>query len=781
MNYKKVVIFLILFNLLIDIVNGQSITQIIKGKIIDKETQSPLPGASIVILDTNPFLGAASDVNGNFVIKNVPIGRYNVKVSFISYEELIINEVLIGSGKEVVLNVELKENVIDFKEVVIKARKGEPLNSMATVSARQFSVEEANRYAGGFDDPAHLASSFAGVSSNLGNNGIVIRGNAPKGLLWRMEGVDISNPSHFANISSLGAGAITALSSQVMANSDFYTGAFPSEYGNALSGVFDIKLRTGNNEKREYTFQGGIVGIDVSSEGPFSKGKKASYLFNYRYSTFALLSPILPPEMGKLKYQDLSFKLNFPTPKAGTFSVWGIGALDYQGRDAKIDSLLWETDVDKQQYGTSLFMGAFGVNDKLIIGRKTYTSTTLAITGNGLSLNQKEYSNYMNLMPTNKIDNYTWKYTLTSFINHKFSAKHTNKTGITIDRLQYNLNIQKAESNHNFLTTYANEKGSSYLIQAYSQSRYDITEDVVLNVSVHSQFFALNNYYTIEPRTGLSWNFTPHQTLCISYGLHSQLEMLNFYLVQQQTSSGIVEPNKKLDFSKAHHIVISYEIKLTEYNRLKIEPYFQKLFNIPVIPDSYYSLLNLENGIYFNDSLVNKGTGRNIGVDITFERFLNKGYYYLVTASLFDSKYRGGDGIERNTRFNKNYVVNLLGGKEWNIGKSKNNIININAKLCLMGGDYMNPIDINATYAARDIVEDVSKAFTQRKSEARILSFSITYRKNKPKHASIWAFNFINVLGYKEFNAYYFDKTTNAIKKDINQLVIPNLSYKIEF
>lgn len=780
MSIKRILV-IICISLSAFIARGQELSQTVKGRISDKEMLVSLPGASIIILNTSPLLGTTADVNGNYSISNVPVGRYDIKVSFIGYKDLVINEVLVSSGKEVVINAELQESAVNSKEVVIKGNKKEPLNPMASISVRKFSVEEANRYAGGFDDPAHLASSFAGVSGNLGNNGIVIRGNAPKGLLWRMEGVEITPPCHFANLSSLGAGAITALSSQVMANSDFYTGAFPAEYGNALSGVFDIKLRTGNNEKREYTLQAGLIGLDVSSEGPFTKGKAASYLFNYRYSTLSLLAPILPPVMGKLRYQDLSFKLNLPTKKSGTFSMWGIGALDYQGRDAVSDSVKWESDADRQQYRTDLFMGAAGINHKYILGTKTYTSVSIAATGNGLGLGQKEYSADMELLPTNKIENKTWKQTLTGYINHKFGNRHTNRTGLTADRMQYNMLIQKNDSIGTALTTYVSSKGNSYLFQFFTQSKFSMSDDITLNAGIHSQYFALNGHYTVEPRAALSWDITPLQTIGISYGLHSQLEMLSFYLLQQKTPNGISEPNRKLDFSKAHHIVLSYEIKLSEFTGLRIEPYYQKLLDIPVIPGSYYSLINLESGMYFNDSLVNKGTGRNIGIDITFERFLNKGYYYLLTTSLFDSKYRGGDGIERNTRFNKNYVVNLLGGKEWKTGKKKNNIINLNVKLCLMGGDYMSPLNTEATYATQEIVEDISKAFTRRKPDAQVLSLAAAYRINKAKHTSIWSFNFINVLGYKEINAYYYDKTINTVKEDINQLVIPNLSYKIEF
>lgn len=782
-NMKTISKTLIAFILIICINNliAQTITQTIKGRIVDKESQTPLPGATIVILNTEPLLGGITNENGCFVIKNVPIGRYNIKSVYLGYEPSIASEVLVGSGKEIVINFELSENLNNLNEVVIKSNKGETLNSMASVSARQLSVEEASRYAGGFDDPARLASSFAGVSSSLGNNGIVIRGNAPKGLLWRMEGIEISNPTHFANIQTIGAGAITALSSQMLANSDFYTGAFPAEYGNATSGVFDIKLKTGNNDKKENTVQIGLIGIDISSEGPFIKGKKASYIFNYRYSTLNLLSPILPKEMGKLKYQDLSFKMNFPTKSFGTFSLWGIGYLDYQAREALKDSMKWESDMDKQQFNIDLLMTAAGLNNRIILGEKTYLNTTIAITGTSLGMNQDSYMETMNILPTNKINYLTQKQTISSFINHKFNAKFTNKSGIIINKLQYNFNIQSIDNNDTELTTKVKEDGRSYQFQAYTQSKYNFTQNLNVVFGIHSQFFALNKHYSFEPRTSISWNLDARHTLSFSYGLHSQMEMLNFYLVQQNTQYGIIEPNKKLDFSKAHHFVLLYDFKINEFSHLKFEPYFQYLFNVPVIPYSYYSLQNMEDGLYFNDSLANKGKGQNIGLDITYERYINHGYYYLATASIFDSKYIGGDGIKRNTRFNRNYVFNVLGGKEWKIGKNKNNIFSINGKLCLMGGEWLNPLNIDATYDSKYIVEDVSNAFTERKKPAQVLSFSLSYRINKAKHASIWSFSYMNVLGYAEFSGYYFDKMSNSVKKEVDKLVMPSISYKLEF
>ena len=308
---------------------SQNLTQTIKGRIVDVDTEIPLPGATVIILGTDPLIGASADADGYFKLENIPLGRYNLQFTYMGFESATVSELEVGSGKEVVVNMKLKESAVALEEVVVTGTvdKKEPLNSMAIISSRQINMEEARRYAGAFDDPSRLASSYAGVAGGqMSSNGIAVRGNAPKGVLWRMEGLEIVNPSHFANLSTFGGGGITALSSQMIDNSDFYTAAFPAEFGNALSGVFDLKMRTGNRDKREHAVQVGITGIDISSEGPYKKGKPATYLFNYRYSMFGIIKPILPDNAGLITYQDISFKTDFPTKKAGVFSLWGLGS-----------------------------------------------------------------------------------------------------------------------------------------------------------------------------------------------------------------------------------------------------------------------------------------------------------------------------------------------------------------------------------------------------------------------------------------------------------------------
>ncbi|MGI9544960.1 MAG: carboxypeptidase-like regulatory domain-containing protein, partial [Cyclobacteriaceae bacterium] len=244
---------------------AQNLTQTVRGKVVDTQSKSPVIGANVIIVGSDPIQGGVSDTEGNFRIPNVSIGRHNIRVTYIGYEDLVIPELLVGSGKEVVMNINLTESIIKMEELVIKQEKGKPLNEVATVSALSFSVEETSRYAATFDDPARAALSFAGVRGGGDDvlNEIVIRGNSPRGLLWQIEGIEVPNPNHFAEEGS-SAGGISMLSSSVLSNSDFLTGAFPAEYGNALSGVFDIQLRNGNNEKREYAVQAGLLGIALA-------------------------------------------------------------------------------------------------------------------------------------------------------------------------------------------------------------------------------------------------------------------------------------------------------------------------------------------------------------------------------------------------------------------------------------------------------------------------------------------------------------------------------------
>ncbi|SFC32165.1 TonB dependent receptor [Flexibacter flexilis DSM 6793] len=778
----KRIFFCYLFILLNHLSSSAQLSQTVRGVVQDKASNAPIAFANVVLLNTTPLLGTTTDAEGNFLIANVPVGRYDLKASFLGYEETIVRELLVISAKQAIVNVGMKEAAQTLGDVIITPHinKGQALNSMATVSARMLSVEEAKRYAGGFDDPARLASAFAGVAGNTDINGIIVRGNAPKYLQWKMEGVEIPNPNHFGDLKTFGGGVLTGLSSQMLANSDFSTGAFPAEYNNALSGVFDISMRKGNNMHREHTFQVGVIGIDASSEGAFRRGCQSSYLFNYRNSTLALLAPLLPQDAGSIKYQDLSFKLHFPTQKAGVFSVWGIGLRDGATSKVRTDSTKWVYKEDKQQNDITQYTGAAGFNHKFFPNQNTYVSITLATTITDNLWNTQALNRERVLQPYSKISATNQNYIVSAFVNKKISPRHTNKTGILLTGMTYRMLLNKSLAAEQSPTEIVNTDGFSSVVSAYSSSAIDLTPSLTMNAGINAQQFTLNKHYTVEPRLGFKQKLNENQAVGIAYGLHSRLEKINYYF-NNSLATGEKAVNKDLDFTKAHHFVLSYDYTISPLLHLRVEPYLQELYDVPVMADSSFSFINMQNDWFFAEKLQNTGKGRNYGIDFTLEKFISNGYYYLLTASVFAAKYKGGDGVWRDTRFNRNFVFNFLMGKEWKVGKNKQNLLSVNGRVGYQGGNRYSPINQLASEQMQDVVYDETKAFSQQSASVLNVYLTVNYKINKAKSSREISLKILNLTGQPDFYGYKYNLKESRIDKDASVTVVPSLSYKIEF
>ena len=751
--------------------------QTLRGVVNDRASGHPIPYATIQLTDI-PGLGMMCDSLGRFALPKVPVGRHSVQASFMGYESATVREILVTSAKEVYLEIALQESVNELSEVVVRAHnRNEAMNKMAVAGARMLSVEEASRYAGGFDDPARLVASFAGVTPSVSNNGISIHGNAPHLLQWRLEDVEIPNPNHFADIATLGGGILSSLSAQVLGNSDFFTGAFPAEYGNAVSGVFDMKLRNGNNQRNENTFQVGIMGIDFASEGPLSKKHKASYIFNYRYSTTGLLNVDLG---GKMDYQDLNFKLNFPTRHAGTFAVWGTALLDKYKSSLEKNPDKWDYLEDAGQGRSTQYMAAGGVTHRYFFNENTLLKTTLAGTYSDQEAIQTTYDREFNPSPNIDQNSRSTNLILTSSLNRKVNNRFTNKTGLTFTQMFYNMNLELAPFIDQPLETISKGDGNTSLISAYNSSAWGINDKLSLNFGLHG-LLTLNNRWTLEPRASLKWQTNTRTSFALAYGMYSRMEKMDVYFVKTQ-STGDRSVNKNLDFTKAHHLMLSFAYKVSENTSLKVEPYIQFLYDVPVMRDSSFSVLNRDE-FFVENALVNKGRGRNFGVDFTWERALNKGLYYMITASLFDSRYCGGDGVWHNTRFNRKYVLNGLIGKEWMLGRNKQNILSVNLKLTLQGGERYAPIDVEATmnHPDKEVQYDEMRAYSIQRSPMLIGNYTISYRINKRRVSHEFSVKGLNFTGSKEFIQHLYNIKTGKIEVSEQKTGLTNISYKIEF
>jgi hypothetical protein len=756
--------------------------QTIRGVVADEASNHPIAFATVALSGTKVPLGTMTDTSGHFSIAQVPVGRYEVQVTLVGYDPVLTREVSVVSGKQTFLTIYMRENTTQLREIVVKPRvnKALPLNTMATLSAKMLSVEEAKRYAGGFDDPARLATSIAGASGNTGDNGIIIRGNAPKFMQWKMEGIEIPVPSHFGDLNYLGGGVLTALSSQMLANSDFFTGAFPAEYSNALSGVFDIAMRSGNNQKRESTLQLGLIGLENASEGPIKKGGRASYLYNFRYSTLALLKPLLPEDAESIQYQDLSFKLNFPTQKVGVFSFWGMGFTDKASAKPKKDPASWKYPDDNEDNVIQQQTAVLGMSHKVFFNNNTYLKTTVAATSNTVDWTAQKLNKEQMLRPFSKIANTNSSMVLSTFVNKKISSQHTNKTGVLLTSMQYDILLNKADHANEPPREIVRANGQRLLASAYSSSVVHLTDHLTMNAGINAQIFTLNNHYTVEPRLGIRYQVADNQAIAVAYGVHSRLEKLNYYF-NNSLETGEKAVNKNLDFSKAQHFILGYDWAISDLLHLKIEPYFQYLYSIPVIADSSFSFINLQSDLFFSSKLENTGKGRNYGVDLMLEKYISNGFYYVFSGSVFKAEYKGGDDIWRNTRYNRSYVVNFLMGKEWQVGRNKQNTLSLNARVTHQGGNRYSPVDEAASVLQKMVVYDETAAFSMQSAPLTNVHFTAVFKINKRKRSSEIALKILNLTRQADFRGHLYNFINNRVDEELPSLMIPNVSYKIEF
>lgn len=766
---------------------AQDFTQTIRGTVVDKVSNTPLEGVVIIVLDATPMKATSSDQDGLWRIDGVNLGRQSLKVTYIGYKELVIPNVVVNSGKEVVLNLMMEEDIALLSQIEITARKNknEAINTMNTVSTRTFSVEETQKFAAAINDPGRMAASFAGVvSSDDGSNHISIRGNSPTSLLWRMEGTDIPNPNHFAQAGSSGGG-VSILSAQLLDNSDFMTGAFSAEYGNALSGVFDLKLRKGNNEKHEYTLQAGFLGFDVAAEGPLSKAHKGSYLFNYRYSTLSVLQNV-GVELGDAitNFQDLSYNIQMPTERAGTFSLFGFVGLSDQSLDANRDTSTWEEneEVEDQIYYSNT--GSLGLKHQIPLSENSYLVSALTASGHQQSYKAFELDLALNSTERYKEQFSNGRLMFTTVLNNKINSRHSLRSGVYVSQYYFDLE-------HSYIDDLTSEKivpmeinGNTQLVQAFSQWKYRMSEKFTLNAGMHSMFLTQNNTYSIEPRMALKYDLDNRQFMTLGYGLHSQMQLMGTYFARKEDTNGnIGMPNENLGFNKAHHIVLGYQRNLNEHTYVKVEAYFQHLYNIAVNndPDSPISSLNNELG-YMLDSMVNKGFGRNVGLELTLERFTHRGLYFLWSASLYDSKYKTLEGIWRNTRFNANFATTFTAGKEWAVGNpDKHKTLGLNIRTVFTGGFRTTPINVEASLA-----EDQTEYYLDRAFEDRLANYfrsdvKFSIKRNRPNRTTTFALDIQNCTNNKNIYGSYFNTDTGEVEEYSSLPLIPILSYKVEF
>tara|TARA_B110000046_G_scaffold185991_1_gene231120 strand:- start:9485 stop:11923 length:2439 start_codon:yes stop_codon:yes gene_type:complete len=783
---------------------AQDITQNIRGKVVDSESKYALVGSKIKITSiTSTTYGAVCDDNGDFALANVPIGKHILEITSLGYATREM-AVTLTSGKELILTIDIEEEGITGEEVIVTGRKkGEILNKMATVSAQSFSTEETNRYAGSRGDPARMMANYAGATgTDDSRNDLVIRGNSPLGIVYRIEGVSIPNPNHFAVAGATG-GPVSILNNKFLDNSDFFMSAFPAEYGNSTSGVFDLRLRSGNNQNHEFTGQFGFLGTEVLFEGPLSKKTKASYLVMGRYSTLTLMDKagIQYGTDAVPSYGDGAFKFNFPLKKGGQLSLWGMGGT------SSIDILISDQvepaqdaygEQDRDQYfGSKMAVG--GITYKKSISKKLFLKTSLSYSRQG------QLTDHRYILRSLNADN-QWNYEADPFnmmgylfdigtasayasINQKINSKTVIKYGINIDAYHFNLvdsirtDITDSISNYYYRWNYKQSR-PEFLVQPFIQWKFKINKKLTMNTGIHSQYFTMSNSISpIEPRFGLKYAATEKSVIAIGAGMHSQIHPLYIYAYRL---AGNTEPhNLGIDFTRSIHTVLSYSTQFKKSMLFKTELYYQSLYNVPVESDpSSFSLLNQGSGFarFFPDTLENTGTGTNMGVELTIQKYFDNSFFFMTTASLYNSQYIGSDGVQRSTNFNGNYIFNGLAGKEFKIGKQKKNTFAIGVKITYAGGMRYGNVNLTMTDSLKEIIYLDEGYNDNRFRDYFRFDTKVNYTYNAKKVTHELGLDLVNLLNTQNILALTYTPNSPSLTAERYQLgFLPIFYYKIDF
>jgi len=765
--------------------------QTIRGKVVDKVSQMPLIG--VVIMVDNTELNAVTDIDGNFVIKEVPVGRQLVQTQFLGYEPYVSENLIVSSNKEVYLEIGLIEQVEVTETVVVTASGGadgvgnRPINDLSVISARSFSVEETKRYAASVDDPGRMAAALPGVQTDQDNeNDVIIRGNSAFGVLWRLEGLEIPNPSHFSRPAT-SAGGITVLNASVLGNTDLSTGAFAAEYGNALSGVFDMRFRKGNMVNREHSAKIGLVGLGFSTEGPIKKGR-SSYLINYRYSTLGILNAIglyVVRENVANNFQDLSFNLSFNSKdNKNEFKVFGIGGISDEEWFTKEDTSQWQSYLDYLHENSGSNLGLLGGSYRRLLNEKSYLKVVVGTVLNHTRMLQEEpeITDFNQLDTLLEYDYKTLRSQLHLTYSNKFSNRFRLKAGASLSAITYWLNYNQSTGTNQRQTYLDNIQGNTFLLQAYAQGSYRPIEKLTINVGFHSLFLTLNNTYSIEPRVSIQYKPFKNTTISGAYGIHGKALGVGTYLLQFEDSNGnLTQPNRNLQITKAHHAILAFQQVIGLGFRFGVEGYYQYTFDNPTntIANSGYWYFN-ERDNYGNQPMVSEGQGQNYGVDMTVEKAFSRNFFVLVTGSVFWSEFKGlGDTAWRRARTDRRWRAAAMGGYEFNF--KKGGVLQLGLKTFVSGGIRYTPADEAASIAAGVFVEDNNQIFGASAGTYFRLDARLAYRKDHKKYSYTIAIDVQNCTNTKNVRYTIYDRQTSSLVPRYQSGLLPVLSFQIDF
>ncbi len=764
-NFKKIPFILpfILFISFISSIKAQEITQILRGRVIEAVSRAPISDAAITIHNTK--FSTTANTEGMFQMEQIPVGRYRLTISSIGFQPLILTDILVESGKETVLEIILNTSNTALDTFVYVAQAlGRSTTNFPSVSL----IEKLRfQYPATFADPARYASFAAGVATdNDQANNLSIRGISPNAMQWYLQGAEIVNPNHLSNAGTLSdrasanGGGVMILSAQLLENTTLYQGAMPPQYGNALAGALDMRLRKGNDSRRQNTVQLSLIGLDAATEGYFNKGKKASYLINYRYATVGLLSKLgVPLGDEDINYQDLSFNLNFPTRKVGEFSIFGVGGVSENIFKAKKPGE-WIADKDSQDISFKGRMGVLGLKHQVSLGKKMLWQSVFVASALDDSRDAIGYNRLEQPTKVESIDNTHAKYFFKTEINSKLGGKPEQSRVFTEGSIGLIVKEEVVSSNliSKFFSNTSNKisDGNGVWLIPYANLGGELSQKLHYKIGVRTVYFSFNEKFSLEPSAILNYNTSKNSFIQLNYSRQSQLIQPMLYFAK---NSNGVYLNRSLDFVKSDNVGLSFNKNFKNALRMNAEAFYQTYSNVYYNNNNNSSLLDDLNSLTaISSGLV--GTARSVGLALSTSQNLTNGLFWQLNAAIFDALWKDQRGIERNLTYNSRYTSNALLGKEWTRGSLRNKFFGISGRAVLRGGFWQNGVQVK-DYFRTDL--------------------NIYFKRNRKNWQSTIQLDIQNVTNRENEWTTVFDRlqARTIAKKQLG--LIPNIAYKVEF
>jgi hypothetical protein len=756
--------FLTLFLLHASLSSAQSeLTQTLRGRVVDAVTNAPIPSASVILMKEKTLIARQEATESFFRFEKTPVGRYEITAQCIGYQSIKLSNIIVESGKETVIELKLTTSTTLLDSFEVRSTTTE----IAKIGlAQSVNMEALQRLPANFNDVARMLTTVAGVSAeNDGANHIAIRGISPNALQWFLEGAEIVNPNHLSNAGTVGdratqnGGGVSIFSTQVLDRADFYKGSTPTDYGNALGGAIDVRFRNGNNERRETTLGIGLIGLDVATEGSFTKNSKASYLINYRYSTVGLLSKLgVPLGDEASSFQDISFKLNFPTRKLGDFAVFGMGGISENIFEHK-KRVDWKTQKDSQDITFKNRMGAVGATHSMSFNKNTSWQTVVALSAlesNRLAVGLSALELPVRVLDFNNIHR---KFFVKTQVNRQFKANVLSVGMVIKNEFVDSRDSYRTQS---FRGIESKSRGEGMWYMPFANFSGKIGSKWDYSAGFRANYFSFTDKFSLEPTAMVQRKMGQNAAIQLTYSRQSQLLLPPQYF---RTNNNIYF-YKNADFIKSDNVNLTFNKRFANNIQLSATAFGQFYRNIFVVepqfpPRDYWSILDGlgDFSTYGNQS----GTAQSIGIEANINQNNRNGWFWQVNATIFEAEFKEPSRT-RPMGYNSKYIFNGYIGKEWTLGSRKNRFLGVGSRTVLRGGNWLS----------------ASTALTQVAPYFRT-DLNVYIKRNRKNWSSTLQLDIQNATNRLNEQYYYFDNFTQKGAPQYQLGLLPNLSYRIAF